>query len=74
MEVIKKIDNHIMEYYKSNNIITIYYNYNNNLQCIKLMYNIKEKYFFGCDNAIENIMTKRQIKIFIKQLENIIKK
>lgn len=46
MEVIKKIDNHIMEYYKSNNIITIYYNYNNNLQCIKLMYNIKEKYFF----------------------------
>lgn len=75
IEIIKKIDNHIMEYncYVNRDIITIYFNYNNNLECIKLMYNFKEKYFFGCDNAIENIMTKRQIKIFEKQLENIIK-
>lgn len=41
---------------------------------VEIMYNIKEKYFFGCDNAIENIMTQRQINIFIKQLKNVIKK
>lgn len=72
----KKIDNHIIEFIKNldTNNITIYYNYNNNMQCITLYYNTKDKTFFGCSNALENIFTKRQLKIFIKQLENFIKK
>lgn len=72
----KKIDNHIIEFIKNldTNNITIYYNYNKNLQSITLYYNTKDKMFFGCSNALENIFTKRQLKIFIKQLENFIKK
>lgn len=72
----KRIDNHILQFIKNldTNNITIYYNYNNNMQCITLYYNTKDKKFFGCANALENIFTKRQLKIFIKQLENFIKK
>lgn len=72
----KKIDNHVLEFIKNldSDNITIYYNYNNNLQCATLYYNTKDKKFFGCDNALENIFTRRQLKIFIKQLENFIKK
>ena len=76
IEEIKKIDNHIIEFSKNNytDNITIYYNYNKNMQCTTLYYNTKDKMFFGCNNALENIFTKRQLKIFIKQLENFIKK
>lgn len=72
----KRIDNHVVEFIKNLNTdnITIYYNYNNNMQCITFYYNTKEKKFFGCNNALENIFTRRQLKIFIKQLENFIKK
>lgn len=72
----KKIDNHVLEFIKNldSDNITIYYNYNKNLQCTTLYYNTKDKKFFGCNNALENIFTKRQLKIFIKQLENFIKK
>lgn len=77
MEIKKKIDNHILEYsynYLHCNIITIYYNYNNNYASLKLMYNFKDNYFFGCDVEFKNIFTNRQKKIFIKQLNNVIKK
>ena len=75
IEEIKKIDNHIIEFLKNNytDNITIYYNYNNNIQCLILHYDTKNKKFFGCDNAIENIFTKRQEKIFIKYLQDFIK-
>lgn len=75
IEEIKKIDNHIIEFSKNNytDNITIYYNYNNNMQCLILYYDTKNKMFFGCDNAIENIFTKRQEKIFIKYLQDFIK-
>lgn len=75
IEEIKKIDNHIIEFSKNNytDNITIYYNYNNNMQCLILYYDTKNKMFFGCDNAIENIFTKRQEKIFIKFLQDFIK-
>ena len=75
IEEIKKIDNHIIEFSKNNytDNITIYYNYNNNMQCLILSYDTKNKMFFGCDNAIENIFTKRQEKIFIKYLQDFIK-
>lgn len=76
IEEIKKIDNHIIEFSKNNytDNITIYYNYNNNMQCLILYYDTKNKMFFGCDNAIENIFTKRQEKIFTKYLQDFIKK
>lgn len=38
-----------------------------------LYYDTKNKMFFGCDNAIENIFTRRQEKIFIKFLQDFIK-
>ena len=72
----KRIDNHIIEFIKNlkTDNITIYYNYNKNMQSITLYYNTKDKTFFGCSNALENIFTQRQLNIFIKQLENFIKK
>ena len=75
IEEIKKIDNHIIEFSKNNytDNITIYYNYNDNMQCLILYYDTKNKMFFGCDNAIENIFTERQEKIFIKFLQDFIK-
>lgn len=69
-----KIDNHIIETYLINNfLIKIYYNYNNNYNCLSFIYSIKEEKFYGSDNLIDNILTKRQQKILIDKIKKIYK-
>lgn len=51
--------------FEDNNIILIYYEYNNNTQCLTLYYNIKEKRFLYHYN---NILTTRQKNILEKKI------
>ena len=60
-----KLDNHLIDMFKLGDIITIYFQYNNNYSSTTMYYNIKDKKY----NANYNI-TERQKTI----LENYINK
>lgn len=69
-----KIDNHILEIEFNNNIFKIWYNYNNNTSSFSILYNPKEKNFFGFYGNINNIFTNRQKNILENKLQKLYKK
>lgn len=69
-----RIDNHIIEIELNNNIFKIWYNYNKNTSSFSILYDPKEKKFFGFYGNINNIFTNRQKNILENKLQKLYKK
>lgn len=48
-----KLDNHIIDMFKLDDIITIYFNYNNNYSCTTIYYNLKNKKYIADYNITD---------------------
>jgi hypothetical protein len=66
------IDNHIIKLEYKENVVKVYFYYNNNWDCTDFLYDIEEKRFFAFSD--KNFLTDRQEKILKEKIERFAKR
>lgn len=66
------IDNHIIKLEYKENVVKVYFYYNNNWNCTDFLYDIEEKRFFAFSGG--NFLTTRQEKLLEEKIERFVKR